>query len=203
MGVTLPGPGEQQGGAPSTEPQLWQTELREDRTPLIHPQPHGVPQCPGSSSGGGSGGTGGSRESSVSGWGGSGVRGEQFQPQPRSQPGEHGAAVGEGIPKRCGAPGLCLRLRSITWSFLRARGAPLRAQHCHPHPTVPAGAGVEPLPQGPEPRGLGVDSSKNNRLLGLSCRRRVTIASRSPCPRSPEDFAARCRLAAMQMRRQI
>lgn len=135
--------------------------------------------------------------------GGSGVRGEQFQPQPRSQPGEQGAAVGEGIPKRCGAPGLCLRLRSITWSFLRARGAPLRAQHCHPHPTVPAGAGVEPLPQGPEPRGLGVDSSKNNRLLGLSCRRRVTIASRSPCPRSPEDFAARCRLAAMQMRRQI
>lgn len=71
------------------------------------------------------------------------------------------------------------------------------------HRRSPAGAGVEALPQGLEPCGLEADSSKNNRLLGLSCRRRVTIASRSPCPRSPEDFAARCRLAAMQMRRQI
>lgn len=111
--------------------------------------------------------------------------------------------MGEGIPEGWGTPGLCLRLRSIT-SHLEH---PLAMEHQRYHPShhgrSPAGTGLEALPQGLEPCGLEADSCKSNRLLGLSCRRRVTIASRSPCPRFPEDFAARCRLAAMQMRRPI
>lgn len=47
VGVTLPGPRGATRGGPGTKPQLWETGLREDRTPLMHPQPHGVPQCSG------------------------------------------------------------------------------------------------------------------------------------------------------------
>lgn len=60
-----------------------------------------------------------------------------------------------------------------------------------PIPPVAAGARAEALPAGPKPLGSEAASSKNNRLPGLSFPRRVTPVSRSPCSRSPEDFAGR------------
>lgn len=79
VGVTLPGPGEQQGGGPGTKPQVWETGLREDRTLLIHPQPHGVPQCPGELQWGWYWGNWGEQDEPQSSVrvGGSGVWGEQ------------------------------------------------------------------------------------------------------------------------------
>lgn len=63
------------------------------------------------------------------------------------------------------------------------------AQEHLPHPTLAAGARVEALPAGPKPLGSEAASAENNRLPGLSFPRRVTPVSRSPCSRSPEDFA--------------
>lgn len=108
VGVTLPGPGEQQGGPPGTKPQLWEMGLREDGTPLIHPQPHCVPQCPGEQQWGWYWGNWGEQDepqlSVLVGAVGSGWSSDSPSPAHSrahgTERGEQGAAVGEGIPKR-------------------------------------------------------------------------------------------------------